>query len=433
MSRATPITVTALFLLAILAASASSLAEEDKSNAKTPVDQPPPIQQAEKDKTPDGEKPDQAKPDEKTAGDKSGQEKPEEKSAGDKTGQEKPGQEKPAAKPDPYVVPDGTPKELVQYIKKLLPTPVHSAAEMTKKRQALVQAAEKVLAGRPEEADLDFAVQIKLQLLELKKWTEFAEQLKKDGRGKQARWVRGIQMQVDLQNAARGGPLKLKKMLAEAAQFLQEEPPQQSDVLVAGLAGKLAEDTRDYQLTAETYRQSAKAFAVSKDEKLLEYSKLFEGIARRYDLPGNEIKVEGKLPDGQPFDWTRYKGKVVLVNFWASWDGTSVADLSKLQKLYDAYNAKGFDIVSVSCDHRAADLQKFLKEKKLSWAVVYGGDKPGPTPAYYGVQKVPLNILVGRDGKVITLEARGLKLKTELATLFGPLEEPKAPGADMQH
>ena len=55
--------------------------------------------------------------------------------------------------------------------------------------------------------------------------------------------------------------------------------------------------------------------------------------------------------------------------------------------------------------------------------MVYGKDKPSPTVEYYGITNIPETIIVGRDGKVIMLHARGSKLKGELIKLFGPAEK----------
>ena len=96
-----------------------------------------------------------------------------------------------------------------------------------------------------------------------------------------------------------------------------------------------------------------------------------------------------------------------------------------MKKCYDLYHAKGFDIVGISCDRNPIDLEKFVKEKSIPWAIVFGDGKPSPTVSYYGIMAIPTTILVGKDGKVVSLNVHGDNLKEELVKLLGPAEENK--------
>jgi len=340
----------------------------------------------------------------------------EKKGAGDK-----PAAAKPA---DPFAVPDGTPKELADFIRKLKPQLTRDVGTATKAQQAIVKAAEKILAAKGNEEEIEFAVQAKMNMLQNEKQlAAFAEELKKGGHENLARQVRGFTLQLELNKAMKAGPEKRKEAIGDALKFFEATPPQPPDVGLAFTVGRLAEKAGDNNLAINTYRSLTKVFGASKDENLVDLAKTAEGAVRRLELPGNTMRIEGKLLGGGAFDWSKYAGKVVLVDFWATWWGPCVAEIPKMKKSYDLYHGKGFEIVGLSCDRNLADLQRFVKEKNISWAIVFGDDKPSPTVSYYGITAIPTMILVGKDGRVVSLNVHGDNLKEELAKLLGPAEE----------
>ncbi len=125
--------------------------------------------------------------------------------------------------------------------------------------------------------------------------------------------------------------------------------------------------------------------------------------------------------DGKKFDWSQYKGKVVLVDFWATWCGPCREEIPNMKANYEKYHAQGFDIVGISVDEDRAKLEKFLKTEKIPWTTI--NEKPddegnSPMVDYYGIMGFPTTMLVDREGKVVELEARGEDLGKELAKLF---------------
>jgi thiol-disulfide isomerase/thioredoxin len=337
-----------------------------------------------------------------------------------------PAEKKTAQQADPYPVPEGTPTELVEFIKTLRPHLLRDPEAATRAQQAILKAAEKLLAAKGNAEEMKFAVEAKMNMLQNEQQlAAFAEELHNGGHEALAQQVRGFTVQLELRNAGTAGLEKKKEAIADALKFFEATPPQLPDVASAVMAGRLAERTSDNNLAINTYRSLAKVFGASKDNNLVEFAKTLEGVVRRLSLVGKEMKIEGKLLDKKEFDWSKYAGKVVLVDFWATWAGPCVAEIPNMKKCYNLYHAKGFDIIGLSCDRNLADLEKFVKKKNIPWAVVFGDGKPSPTVSYYGIMSIPTMVLVGKDGKVVSLNARGEKLKEELAKLLGPVEEKK--------
>jgi len=120
---------------------------------------------------------------------------------------------------------------------------------------------------------------------------------------------------------------------------------------------------------------------------------------------------------GKPFSFGELKGKVVLVNFWATWCLPCQWEMPLMDKLYQAYKARGFVVVAISLDQEgAAAVEPFVKERKLTYPVLLDPSLNGALQ--FGVRGVPATFLISPDGfiKGITygpkewdgLEARAL-------------------------
>lgn len=123
--------------------------------------------------------------------------------------------------------------------------------------------------------------------------------------------------------------------------------------------------------------------------------------------------------DGQPLSLDRYKGKIVLIDFWATWCGPCVRELPNVLAAYEKFHGKGFEIVGISLDKDRAKLDAFIQDNKMTWRQYFDGLGWGNKLAKtYGVNSIPATYLLDREGKIIAKDLRGEALEQELAKLL---------------
>jgi thiol-disulfide isomerase/thioredoxin len=130
--------------------------------------------------------------------------------------------------------------------------------------------------------------------------------------------------------------------------------------------------------------------------------------------------LAGMTPDSSDFALSKLRGKVVLVDFWASWCGPCRRENPAVRNLYAKYKDKGFEILGVSLDRDANAWRKAIADDRLEWQHISDlkGWQSGHA-ATYSVTSIPQTVLVDREGKLIVRNLRGESLAAKLAEIFG--------------
>lgn len=105
---------------------------------------------------------------------------------------------------------------------------------------------------------------------------------------------------------------------------------------------------------------------------------------------------------GEPISLEQYKGKVVLLDFWATWCGPCIRELPNVKKVYEDFHEDGFEIVGISLDKSTKTLDTFLKKNDMPWPQIADGKGwKARVAKLYGVNSIPMTYLINREGKIV--------------------------------
>jgi tetratricopeptide (TPR) repeat protein len=147
------------------------------------------------------------------------------------------------------------------------------------------------------------------------------------------------------------------------------------------------------------------------------------GALRRLNSVGVQIRVRGQDMQGKPVDLAAppYRGKVVLIHYWATWSDRAQQDMILLKNFYAQNGGREFEILGVCLDASKAEAEKFLNQNKLPWKQIYEpGGIDGRLGNEMGIMTIPLMVLVDRDGRVVNHNAQIPELQAELSRLQKP-------------
>ncbi|QDT34471.1 thioredoxin-like domain-containing protein [Thalassoglobus polymorphus] len=348
-------------------------------------------------------------------------------------------------KKDPFAVPEGTDERILDLflrrLSRMAPeerTPEGILQHFTKLDKAINEVASREVS---EDIYLN-AIQMRLQVLQILaqfgdntaivKQTKLLDQMKRDERPAVKELVAQLELEQRINGLAAATPEEKQALIDEVGKKLAEtkiDSPNFGDQLQAAMqVARSLEGNGDEKNAIVAYKKYAEILSKKDHPQIGEVVKRMESTVRRLNLLGNSIEVAGPTVGGGEFKIEDFQGKVVLVDFWATWCGPCIAELPNLKGLYEDYHDKGFEVIGISLDEDEEALMAFTKEKDLPWKSIFfpepeeqGWDNP--IARHYGISGIPTAILVNQDGKVVSLQARGENLKVELVKLLGPVEE----------
>lgn len=150
-----------------------------------------------------------------------------------------------------------------------------------------------------------------------------------------------------------------------------------------------------------------------------------DDFSRMLDVPGvgDPFALTFTALDGREVDLAAMTGKVVLVDFWATWCVPCLKSMPGVKNLYRTYHEKGFEVVGVSLDDDRERLEDYLEKEDIAWPQHFDGNGwENEWAMKYGIQSIPATFLIGPDGTIIAVNPPAPELEAALASLLGGAE-----------
>jgi thiol-disulfide isomerase/thioredoxin len=364
--------------------------------------------------------------------------------------------DEPAAEGNPYLPREGmNAEELRDFIERM-----HDAPRTVQLQPGFTEgievAVDRLLAAKPSDELKAFGIRHKMDVLHKpaayendekaqKKLVELAKEgkalLDKGLKDKElARSTEFYLLEHRLIDGADNAKTEdLPALLDESKKFFAaEEDLGQKHLRMSSATVKVINRVAEDELAEKSYKEFGELWAKSFDLDLKRYGQRIAKGTRKKTPPivGKQMEFAGTTVDDKPFNIEQLRGKVVLVQFWATWCGPCMASLSGLQKIYDEHHPAGFEIVALSQDDDKQALDMALDEYDLPWVHIWDRDQKDaekhPIADTYGAHALPTTFLLDKTGKVVAKDLEGKELTAAIEKLIeaNGASDGKADGSD---
>jgi len=130
-------------------------------------------------------------------------------------------------------------------------------------------------------------------------------------------------------------------------------------------------------------------------------------MVRKFEFLGKPLQLKFTASDGRAVDLEKMRGKVVMIDFWASWCVPCMIELPKVKAAYEKLQSKGFEIVGINLDEDKADMQRVLTKSNMTWPQSFDGLKwESPLVTRFGIMSIPTIWLIDKKGILRDLNPR---------------------------
>jgi len=140
---------------------------------------------------------------------------------------------------------------------------------------------------------------------------------------------------------------------------------------------------------------------------------------KQLSIGGDPIPFSVKDTGGKTLSLEKYKGKVVLLDFWATWCMPCKVEMPNVIRIHKKFNKKGFEIIGISLDSDARALENFIKENEIAWPQYFDGKGwQNDVAGKYRVRSIPATYLIDKKGKIRYRSLRGTELEKAIEVLL---------------